>query len=273
MTPRRITIGIAICLGLAGSHAALAWEWPSWTRNNAQRIESAGIPIQELTAPLRKEGGSLAQCADLIAEQERYCSQYENWSLDIQVSHSSLRRRTRQVELQERRTGPGNQCVGTRAGWKYPDHIQSKSLDTQRSASGEEEQVVCQVTCHGWVCPAGEAELERTYTCRSGTQKPEDCSATCPFSQGYSCRRDPASEFPCEICTPFEEPYEPTPSPPDEGPACDFPDDPNCRDQCAGLPSYPTYAFEGCLTACDQRYITEQQNYDRCMEEWYNQSH
>lgn len=60
----------------------------------------------------------------------------------------------------------------------------------------------------------------------------------------------------------------PPPSPPSPAPVmeqqCTFPFPPDCRGQCAGLQSYPTYEFESCLTRCDDVYRAAAQEYDRC---------
>lgn len=47
---------------------------------------------------------------------------------------------------------------------------------------------------------------------------------------------------------------------------CIFPFYPDCRGKCDGLPSYPTYEFEDCLTRCDQTYQAVLKEYNRCQE-------
>lgn len=47
---------------------------------------------------------------------------------------------------------------------------------------------------------------------------------------------------------------------------CIFPFYPDCRGECSGLPSYPTYEFEACLTRCDQNYQAAVEEYNRCLE-------
>ncbi len=46
---------------------------------------------------------------------------------------------------------------------------------------------------------------------------------------------------------------------------CVFPQWRECRQECAGLPSYPTYEFEDCLTECDNRNVQDRQDYDDCV--------
>ena len=66
----------------------------------------------------------------------------------------------------------------------------------------------------------------------------------------------------------LEEPSPPPTSipPPKPTEQCIFPFPPDCRGKCAGLPSYPTYKFEDCLTRCDQTYQTASEEYNRCRE-------
>ncbi len=40
----------------------------------------------------------------------------------------------------------------------------------------------------------------------------------------------------------------------------------NCTQQCAGLPSYPTYQYESCLTSCNENYNRLFAEYEQCRE-------
>lgn len=52
---------------------------------------------------------------------------------------------------------------------------------------------------------------------------------------------------------------------------CVEPPLPNCRTTCAGLPSYPTFQFESCLTSCDNNYSTADAAYQTCLDQQYQQ--
>lgn len=203
-----VTIACLSSIGVVTVHAAQA---PAWIRNSAGRIEKAGIPIQALTAPLRQEGGYLGQCANFIEQQAAYCSQYENWHLDIQVLRTSTRAPKKTIKIQDIRNGPTNKCRGTRAGNMYPLHIKSISLGAQWAGAQSEDQVLCTVTCSGWTCAPEETQSEQSFTCKSGTQKTDDCMHTCDFRHN-SCRADP-DQFDCSICTPIEQSSPPAPVP------------------------------------------------------------
>ena len=41
----------------------------------------------------------------------------------------------------------------------------------------------------------------------------------------------------------------------------------DCWDECQGLPSYPTYEFEGCLTLCGDDNLENQAAYNQCLED------
>lgn len=60
-------------------------------------------------------------------------------------------------------------------------------------------------------------------------------------------------------------PPEPEPAPPPAKNCGDYPVYPDCRGRCAGLPSYPTYQFEDCLTKCGNDFGAVQAAYNKCM--------
>lgn len=82
----------------------------------------------------------------------------------------------------------------------------------------------------------------------------------------------PASQVPTTSPSPSrpstieESPSSPPPPPSPSIEQCIFPFYPDCRGKCAGLPSYPTYEFEDCLTRCDQTYQAALEEYNRCQE-------
>lgn len=58
----------------------------------------------------------------------------------------------------------------------------------------------------------------------------------------------------------------PPPSPSSAKEQCIFPFPPDCRGKCNGLPSYPTYEFEDCLTRCAETYQVVLKEYNHCQE-------
>lgn len=217
------------------------------------------LKIKELTKELGKEE-YLAECADLINEQTTACSEYDNWLLSIQVSKQNTKTHKKNIEVDEFRYGPGNACDSSKAGEIFPANFRSATLSTQESGGGEEIQVICRVSCTGWnTCPAN---TKKTHTCTGDAMKTSDCLQSCDGT----CEES-EDQIGCSVCVPCE---------PDENDYTEPVDQPtsNCGEQpyydgcpqCNGLPSYPTFQYENCLTACENAYQDAMAAYNACLE-------
>lgn len=109
-----------------------------------------------------------------------------------------------------------------------------------------------------------------------GSPKKDDKPRTAPSTP--SARKQPrAIEVPASQASPTPTPSPSHPSIIEEQASssqassssqeqCMFPFPPDCRGKCNGLPSYPTYEFEDCLTLCDKTYQAVLKEYNRCQE-------
>ncbi|MBI2565233.1 hypothetical protein HYV79_04580 [Candidatus Woesearchaeota archaeon] len=142
------------------------------------------------------------ECLETFKIMEELCQKYENWHVDHTVSVTDFIRK-QQNSYEDVRSGLNNKC-GRRAGDIYPLHITSKHLIGAKSASDSAHpdktvnvEVTCKSSCFGWKCPAGEEELEKNFTCKAGTFKPEECILKCQTGKCFPDR----TQFDCHVCS------------------------------------------------------------------------
>lgn len=288
------------------------------------------LKIKELTKKIGEEE-YLEGCADLIDKQTNFCSQYQNWLLDIQVYKKDMKSKKKAVELNSFIIGPGNKCNSDKAGEVFPAMFKSAYLDNQEFGGTKDLRVVCKVTCTGWNnCPV---EQEMSVTCTGGAMSPSDCLSSCDGT----CE-DSQNQAGCSICVSNDTEDNSGDSAGDSGDGaensgdtsgnqnqptwyqetieqkntictgeaikssdclkyCDgtcqaaygqsgcsvcvqYGADPqtysdpgvkcgakpvyDCT-QCNGLPSYPTFEYEDCLTACNNSYQNAAIQYNACL--------
>ena len=217
------------------------------------------LNIKELAKELAKDD-YLTECADLINSQTDLCSGYKNWAIDIQVLKQDTKTNKSDIEIDQMKLGPGNKCSISKAGEKFPEDIQSKFLSNIESGGGKNVQMLCKVTCSGWdSCPS---EEQITNTCTGDSMSPSDCLQTCDGT----CE-DAPGQVGCSVCVqcdPEEDDYsDQIIEPPNNCGEMPFYD---CS-QCNGLPSYPTFQYENCLTSCENDYQNAMATYNQCLEQ------
>lgn len=221
------------------------------------------LNIKELAKDVGKTA-DMEKCAGLITRQMDACSGHENWALSIQVLKQNMITGKSEVEINEMGYGPGNKCSSKEAGGKYPADVQSESWSNMDSGGGEETQSVCQVTCIGWsTCSTNE---EMVNKCTGDSMKSSDCLSTCDGT----CEASP-DQANCSVCVPCDDEEDVID---DDGSSDYVNPSNNCGEepfydcsQCNGLPSYPTFAYENCLTSCQNAFYDASAAYNACLEQ------
>ncbi|EKD67419.1 MAG: hypothetical protein ACD_48C00422G0001 [uncultured bacterium] len=217
------------------------------------------LKIKELAKDVGKTE-NMTKCSDLITRQMDACSAHENWSLSIQVLKQDMKTNKSEVEINEVRFGPGNRCSSEEAGDIFPADVQSEFWSNMESGGGEETQELCQVSCIGWdACSESE---EMVNQCTGDSMTASDCLSTCDGT----CEASP-DQANCSVCVPCE-PDEYDGSSDYVNPSNNCGEEPfyDCS-QCNGLPSYPTFAYEDCLTACQNAFYNAQAAYNACLDQ------
>ncbi len=217
------------------------------------------LEIKELADTLATDP-YLIECADLISSQTTVCSAYENWFLSIQVLKQNAITGENNVEIDKITYGPGNKCSSAEAGGKFPADIQSKFLDNQKFGGGEETQVLCEVTCMGWSDCSEEEEL--TNKCTGDSMTTSDCLTTCDGT----CQAS-SDQANCSICVPCDETEDTDGDTTQATDQCGEEPFYDCS-QCNGLPSYPTFQYEDCLTSCQNAFYDASAAYNACLEQY-----
>lgn len=205
----------------------------------------------------------MAECASLITQQTTSCSRYTNWFLDIQVFEKNTKTHKSDVEFSYVKSGPGNECDSSKAGEVFPAEFKSAYLNKEEFGAGDDVKILCRVSCTGWdECPT---DQERTTTCTGGAMKTSDCLSSCDGT----CQ-DSEDQENCSICVPCDDT---TDTGTDSGTnnqtsSCGEQPVYNCS-QCNGLPSYPTFAYEDCLTSCNNAFQNASIQYNQCLDQQY----
>jgi len=212
------------------------------------------LNIKELAMSLSKEE-YMTKCSDLITSQTNKCSGYENWAISIQVSKQDMKANKSVVEVNEFRLGSGNRCSSSEAGGKFPADIQSEFLSDMKYGGGEDVQVLCSVSCTGWsACSAGE---ELANKCTGDSMNNIDYLDTCDGT----CEPSP-DQANCSVCVA----YGTDSSDYGDISSCGSAPVYNCS-QCNGLPSYPTFEYEDCLTSCQNDFYNDSVEYNNCLDQ------
>lgn len=105
---------------------------------------------------------------------------------------------------------------------------------------------------------------QTNVVCTGEAIETSDCLSYCDGT----CEAAPGQDG-CSVCVPCDsEEY-------DDGSNYVNPSN-NCGEepwydcsQCNGLPSYPTFAYENCLTSCQNAYYDASAAYNACIDQWY----
>ncbi|MFA6306016.1 MAG: S-layer homology domain-containing protein [Candidatus Gracilibacteria bacterium] len=217
------------------------------------------LKIKKLAEDLNKDA-YLEECADLIDQQTDTCSGYENWSLDIQVLKQDTKTKKSDIEIDKMTYGPGNKCSSSEAGEKFPANIKSGFLSNMESGGGKDVQMLCKVTCMGWSDCSEDEEL--VNKCTGESQTTSDCVQTC----GGMCQASP-DQANCSICVPDDSTVTDDDDVTEPTVHCgEYPSYEHYCSKCSGLPSYPTFQYEDCLTSCGNEFHAAEAEYNKCTE-------
>lgn len=155
----KITLEAVYGANIPSAEGAWYQKYVDYAVSNGFMLDAWGDPGKEITRGEMAEFiykisiGPLMPCIDIINEQEAYCSQFDNWALDVQLSYTEPGSNEETLMVDDYSEWSGNSCSSDMASSEYPREVKTESFDAQLSGDGALEQVVCQVTCHAWTCP------------------------------------------------------------------------------------------------------------------------